>query len=126
MFSWYSTEFTEEFKVANWRKIRNNKIQTWDKHVWLWDDMMGIAVMAPVPKRPWTKIDPDFSHWMGGVEGELPPKFPPTDFKNWAPEQQMEMVANSALGHLSTSLPIFLMPDEEDDPYEEDDDWDDD
>lgn len=49
--------------MSNWRRLGNNRIQTFAKEVWLWDDMIGVAVKAPVPSRPWTKIDPDFTHW---------------------------------------------------------------
>lgn len=59
--------------MSNWRKLENNRIQTFAKEVWLWDDKIGIAVKAPVPSRPWTKIDADFTHWKAvkDTDGEM-------------------------------------------------------
>ena len=69
---------TTERHMRNWRVINNNMIQTHSKFVWLWDNGGGVAVLAPVPSRPWKKLDPDFTHWMQGEEGEQFPA-PPID-----------------------------------------------
>lgn len=111
--------------MKNWRVINNNMIQTYNKHVWLWDDSTGVAVLVPVTSRPWKKIDPDFSHWMAGEEGESPPRFPPDGAKKWSPEQMQEMISGVAIDNLKTTFPIasfaFVTDDEDDDL-----DWDDD
>jgi hypothetical protein len=64
--------------MKNWRVINNNMIQTHSNYVWLWDNAGGVAVLVEVPSRPWKKLDPDFSHWMQGAEGEEYPH-PPLD-----------------------------------------------
>ena len=53
--------------MKNWRGLFNGMIQTRSKWIWLWDDMMGVAVNVEVPNYPWKKIDPDFTHWMAAT-----------------------------------------------------------
>lgn len=61
--------------MAKWKEIKEQRIQTFDKEIWLYDSANNISVKVPVPKRPWTKIDPDFTHWHKVNEGhrENPP-----------------------------------------------------
>lgn len=117
MFHWYAKEELEDIYVGkNWRKLNKQMIQTFNKHVWLWDDVQGVAVIAPVPSRPWKNINPDFSHWMSGTEGEAPPGFPPQDAKRIAPEQLNEMVAaNTLTSFVGGSFFASLDEEEEDD-----------
>lgn len=51
-------------KSKKWKEIKGNRIQTYWDDVWLWDSQIGIATKVPVPSRPWSKINPDFTHWM--------------------------------------------------------------
>lgn len=71
--------------MKNWRGLFNGMIQTRSKWIWLWDDMMGVAVKVEVPNYPWKKIDPDFTHWMAATSNpkeEFPA--PPHDATNIA------------------------------------------
>lgn len=72
--------------MANWRNIFSHRIQTYNSHVWLWDRVGGVAVKVPVPKRPWTGINPDFTHWMAAGGDESPDYIPdaPTGFADSA------------------------------------------
>lgn len=60
-----------------WRKIRNNRIQTFYTEVYLWDAKERVAIRVAVPKNPWTKINADFTHWHN-VKGIDPDMFPAT------------------------------------------------
>lgn len=63
--------------MAKWRVINNNRIQSYSKWVFLWDRQQGVAIKTEVPRRPWTKIDPDFSHWQACEEDDaIPYTFP--------------------------------------------------
>lgn len=63
--------------MAKWREIKNQRIQTSANEVFLWDSTEGVACRVKVEKYPWTKIDPDFTHWQS-ADGWLPSMFPPT------------------------------------------------
>jgi len=86
----------ERLYMKNWRVINNNMIQTYNKHVWLWDNKGGVAVLAPVPSRPWKKVNEDFTHWMAGNEGEAAPTFIPEDKDVYVAKEHAEEMLASA------------------------------
>ena len=49
--------------MAKWKEIKANRIQTFDEEIWIYDSAQNISVKVEVPSRPWTKINPDFTHW---------------------------------------------------------------
>lgn len=65
--------------MVNWKEIKANRIQTFDKEIWLYDSAGDISVKVEVPSRPWTKLDPDFTHWakVSVYNPEEPPTFNP-------------------------------------------------
>lgn len=106
--------------MKTWRVINNNMIQTFCKHVWLWDREQGVSVLCPVPSRPWKKVNADFSHWMAGEEGEAAPSWPPANedgsLPHVAPEQALEMLSQEFVlspFFATTSRPLF----DEDTPF---------
>jgi hypothetical protein len=92
--------------MKNWRVINNNMIQTHRKYVWLWDNAGGVAVLAPVPSRPWKKINPDFTHWMQGAEGEAFPA-PPIDSGTKIAFEDGSVLTIDREGDEFTLLPII-------------------
>lgn len=64
-----------ENMAKNWRVLKNNKIQTFEEEVWLFDSEGDVVIPFTVPSRPWTNIDASFTHWMpktNDVEPEVP------------------------------------------------------
>lgn len=49
--------------MSKWKQIKENRIQTFDEEIWLYDSANNVIVKVEVPRRPWTKLDPDFTHW---------------------------------------------------------------
>lgn len=81
--------------MAKWMKIENNRIQTFAEEIWLWDDMIGMSVKVKVEKRPWTKIDPDFTHWHKVTkDGSQPDNVRSLEFKDEIVQEHLKEASN--------------------------------
>lgn len=98
--------------MINWRKIKNNMIQTKASKVWLWDSNLGVAVECDVPSRPWRCLNSDFTHWQVSKETPVwPPALENGDLPYINPEQVKEMLAKSFSDYEDIDVDEdFLMP----------------
>lgn len=96
--------------MINWRKIKNNRIQTNASKVWLWDCALGVAAECDVPSRPWSAIPSDFTHWSASKEAPTwPPVLENGDLPYVDPHQASEMLAKS-LGYDDEEDDIYVTP----------------
>lgn len=95
--------------MSKWREIKEGRIQTFDKEIWLYDSANNISVKVAVPRRPWTKLDPDFTHWHKVTNGEKPPFYNPDSKPNL-----------EVLETMSTMLGGFVLVADDEEDEEED------